>query len=77
MKEMCSDSFWKNVSETAALHGLVDAAVVVYCRANGMSISECCSVVGLGAKRVKAVLVEFDRFSASRIPIVEPEKLSA
>ena len=77
MKEMCSDSFWKNVSDTAILHGLVEAAVVVCCRAYGMSISECCSVVGLGAKHVKAVLSEFDRCSASVIPVIGTDRLSA
>lgn len=77
MNEMHTDIFWKSVSETAVSHGLIEAAVIVYCRAYKMTISECCSVVGLGAKRVKAVLSEFDRYIESRIPVIEADKLSA
>lgn len=73
MNKVFNDSFWKAVSMTAATNGLVEASVVVYCRVYGMSVSECCSAVGLGAKHVKAVLKEFDRFSASVIPVVETD----
>ena len=77
MSKIFNDSFWKAVSATASTHGLVEASVVVYCRVYGMSVSECCSAVGLGAKHVKAVLSEFDRCSASVIPVLEADKLSA
>ncbi len=77
MNEMLNDAFWKAVSETAVTRGIIDAAVVVYCRANKMTVSECCSVVGLGAKRVKSILSEFDRYSATRIPFVASDKMSA
>ena len=77
MNKVFNDSFWKAVSDTAAVHGLVEASVVVYCRVYGMSISECCSVVGLGAKHVKAVLSEFDRYSANVIPVIGSDRLSA
>jgi hypothetical protein len=77
MNKVFNDSFWKAVSITASTHGLVEASVVVYCRVYGMSVSECCSAVGLGAKHVKAVLSEFDRFSATVIPVVKADQLSA
>ena len=77
MNKVLNDSFWKAVSETASSRGLVDASVIVYCRVYGLSVSECCSLVGLGAKHVKAILCEFDRFSASVIPVIGTEKLTA
>lgn len=77
MNKVFNDAFWKAVSQTAYSHGLVEASVVVYCRVYGMTVNECCSAVGLGAKHVKAVLSEFDRYSASVIPVVEADKLSA
>ena len=79
MNKLMNDSFWKAVSDTASSRGLVEASVVIYCRVYGMSISECCSIVGLGSKHVKAVLNEFDRFSASVIPVIGTDsgKLSA
>lgn len=77
MNKVCNDSFWKAVSDTASVHGIVEASVVVYCRVFGMSISECCSAVGLGAKHVKAVLSEFDRYCASIIPVIGTDRLSA
>ena len=42
-----------------------------------MNITECCSFVGLGAKRVKEILVDFDRYSATLIPVPHTDKLSA
>ena len=77
MNDIYTDAFWKTVSETAVSRGLIDAAVIVYCRVYKMSVSECCSVIGLGSKRVKAVLNDFDRYSASVIPVIETGKLSA
>ena len=77
MNKVFNDSFWKAVSITASTHGLVEASVVVYCRVYGMSVSECCSAVGLGAKHVKAVLSEFDRYSATVIPVFKADQLSA
>ena len=77
MNDIYTDAFWKAVSETAVSRGLIDAAVIVYCRVYRMSVSECCSVIGLGSKRVKAVLNDFDRYSASVIPVIETGKLSA
>ena len=77
MNKVFNDSFWKAISDTASVHGLVEASVVVYCRVYGMSISGCCSAVGLGAKHVKAVLGEFDRLSASVIPVIGTDRLSA
>ena len=77
MNKVFNDSFWNAVSITASTHGLVEASVVVYCRVYGMSVSECCSAVGLGAKHVKAVLSEFDRYSATVIPVVKADQLSA
>ena len=44
---------------------MIEAAVIVYSRVYGMNITECCSFVGLGAKRVKEILVDFDRYSAT------------
>ena len=77
MKNMYSDSFWKAVSDTAATRGLIDAAVIVYCRVYGMPVSECCSAIGLGAKRVKAVLSEFDRVVMTPIPVERADKMTA
>ncbi len=77
MNDIYTDAFWKAVSEIAVSRGLIDAAVIVYCRVYKMSVSECCSVIGLGSKRVKAVLNDFDRYSASVIPVIETGKLSA
>jgi len=79
MNDIYTDAFWKAVSDTAASHGLIDAAVIVYCRVYKMTVSECCAVIGLGSKRVKAVLGEFDRYSASVVPVIrtDPDKLSA
>ncbi len=77
MKKVFNETFWKAVSDTAETHGLIEAAVVVYCCVYGMSVSECCSVVGLGAKRVKSVLSEFDHYYSSRIPVIGNDKLSA
>ena len=77
MKNMFTDSFWKAVSETAASRGMIEAAVIVYSRVYGMNITECCSFVGLGAKHVKEILSEFDRYSATLIPVPHTERLSA
>lgn len=79
MNDIYTDAFWKAVSETAVSRGLIDAAIIVYCRVHKMTISECCAVIGLGSKRVKAVLGEFDRYSASVVPVIrtDPDKLSA
>ncbi|MBR1906546.1 MAG: hypothetical protein IJ819_08810 [Clostridiales bacterium] len=77
MNKVYNDAFWKAVSHTASYHGIIEASVVVYCRVYGMTVNECCSAVGLGAKHVKAVLSEFDRYSATVIPVVETGKLSA
>ncbi len=77
MNNMFNDSFWKAVSETAASRGFIEAAVIVYSRVYGMNITECCSFVGLGSKRVKEILVDFDRDSATLIPVPHTDKLSA
>ena len=77
MNNMFTDSFWKAVNETAATRGLIEAAVVVYSRVYGMNITECCNLVGLGAKRVKESLSEFDRYSATLIPVSHTDRMSA
>ena len=77
MNDYYTEAFWKAVSETANRDGLIDAAVIVCCRVNKMPISECCSVIGLGAKRVKAVLNKFDVYLASMLPATYTDKLSA
>ena len=77
MKDFYTETFWKAVNETANKDGLIDAAVIVSCRVDKMPISECCAVIGLGAKRVKAVLSKFDVYLASMLPIADTDKLSA
>ena len=77
MKDYYTEAFWKAVSETAEKDGLIDAAVIVFCRVNKMPISECCSVIGLGSKRVKTVLSKFDVYLASMISVADSDKLSA
>lgn len=79
MNDIYTDAFWKAVSETAVSRGLIDAAIIVYCRVHKMTVSECCAVIGLGSKRVKEVLSEFDRVSASVVPVIrsDSDKLSA
>ena len=66
MKDYYTEAFWKAVSETAEKDGLINAAVIVYCRVKKMPISECCSGIGLGAQRVKTVLSKFDVYLASK-----------
>lgn len=77
MTNMFTDSFWKAVSETASKRGLVEASVIVYSRVYGMNITECCVAVGLGAKHVKDILSEFDRYSATLIPVAHADRMSA
>ena len=77
MNKHLNDSFWNAVFDTASSRGLVEASAIVYCRVYGMTVSECCSAVGLGAKHIKNALSEFDRRCASVIPVIEKDKLSA
>lgn len=77
MNKVFNDAFWKAVAETAAVHGIIDASVVVYCRVQGKSVNECTSLVGLGSKHIKEILKEFDRYSATVLPVSVTEKMSA
>ena len=77
MNNLFTDSFWKAVSETAAKRGLIEAAVIVNTHVYGMNITECCASVGLGAKHVKEILREFDRYSATLIPVSHANRMSA
>ena len=77
MNHMYTEAFWKAVSETAETRGLIDAAVIVYCRVYGLPVSECCSLIGLGAKRVKAILNGFDACTSAIVLGSDTDKLSA
>ena len=77
MNKVTDDAFWKAVADMAASRGLIEASVIVYCRVYGMTVNECCPAVGLGAKHVKNILRDFDRFSAAVTPVIEQDKMSA
>lgn len=77
MNKVLSDAFWKAVAETATVHGIIEASVVVYCRAQGKTVNECTSLVGLGTKHIKDILEKFDRYSATVVPVSVTEKMSA
>lgn len=77
MNKVMNEAFWKAVAETAAVHGIIEASVVVYCRVLGKTVNECTSLVGLGSKHIKDVLEEFDRYSATVVPVSVTEKMSA